>query len=121
MVVLSTAGRFRWCGLRPRLGALLTVSVPLVDSAYSADSGADAVFRDTSVSIYDSFGTYHFGTYDWVGPDRYMTTLGQLVDDFCTVQFRYTSYMPIQPVHCSVQEDGPFRYSFRIISVHNEK
>jgi len=38
VVVLSAAGRFRWCGLRPWLGALLTVSVPLVDSAYSAES-----------------------------------------------------------------------------------
>ena len=28
VVVLSAAGRFRWCGLRRRLGALLTVSVP---------------------------------------------------------------------------------------------
>ena len=55
-----------------------------------------------------------------VGPDRYMTASGQGVDDFGTVQFRYTSYMPIQPVlryfstrgwvdHFSTVF-GPFRY-----------
>jgi len=33
-----------------------------------------------------------------LGPVGYMTTSGEGVDDFGTVQFRYTSYMPNQPV-----------------------
>jgi len=33
-----------------------------------------------------------------VRPDRYTTTSGQGVDDFGTVQFLYTRYMPIQPI-----------------------
>jgi len=51
MVVLSAAGRFRWCGLRPRLGALLTVSVPSVNSAYSAESADGTLFSQSSFNI----------------------------------------------------------------------
>ena len=51
VVVLSAAGRFRWCGLRPRLGALMTVSVPSVDAAYSAESTVSDIFRENSRKV----------------------------------------------------------------------
>ena len=51
VVVLSAAGLIRWCGLRLRLGALLTVSVPSVDSAYSAESTDSILTKSATKSL----------------------------------------------------------------------
>jgi len=81
VVLLSTAGRFRWCGLRPRLGALLLIQLnrPMAhrlkvrrkQSSFNTQNirilgagAAGAVFRDTHrpciVATYSSiYGMYH--------------------------------------------------------------
>ena len=63
-----------------------------------------------------TFGTAS-GQFMGVGPDRYITTLGQGVDNFGTVQFQYMHYMPIQPVLLRYKKVddfgrvfGPFRH-----------
>ena len=49
-------------------------------------------------------------------PVRYMTTSGQGVDDFGTIHELHAE----SACDTSVQEGGPFQYSFWTISVHNE-
>ena len=39
------------CGLRPRLGVLLTVSVPSVDSAYSAESTDGTLTKSATKTV----------------------------------------------------------------------
>jgi len=57
-----TAGRFCWCGLRPWLGALLTVSVPSVNSAaaYSAESTDGTLTKSATKTVFFQYSKYTY-------------------------------------------------------------
>ena len=61
MVVLSAAGCFRWCALWSRLRALLTVSVPSVDSAYSAESTDGTLTKSAMKTVLFQYSEYTYG------------------------------------------------------------
>ena len=55
-------GRFRWCGLRPRLGTLLTVKCAIgrFDSAYSAESTDGTLTKSVTKTILFQYSKYTY-------------------------------------------------------------